>query len=927
MKMNKLAFAGTLLCGTSLLFAAGKVAQLELVVRDFQPSHPDFENFSEYFVGNSSRMFEDAAAYNFAGYDLAWFERAPYHSACANQESAKSNPLVGIAIGEDGKPMSPVPSLPAYLQSDISTSTNKLQYGECDAKGPNGITQRGYKTVGWKTDVLSCGGKTRWATDVYFTPNMVFPHLDFSDTLDADGKADYTRVKILRNPNVPVSCDNSKFEEWFSDVPGVNKRSEIALDIPPVLDAAGNPTRYYVMDYNYNNGGYTPLDEIDANGIYAGPRVKKYEAEKIDQFGPQSFSIFCPAYSYQYAVGQFDYLNNYTFGLCAAWLANGGPKNPDAAKKAAADYEANLGNYYIFGKTMVQNANSVKPNSMAEANFLEDDSKASFNALAKTAKFLPGLHLRNYAFTMMGHVEFKYNSTNQVPEPEVFDFVGDDDMWIFIDGVLVVDLGGTHLATPGSVNIQTLALNNHGCHAGEPLASARNCNGASDATGWGEGSWHHLHFFYADRQTDGSNLYIRTSLSELAPTKYGQPAVLGAEVTMVDGVTTTSMVLNGELLDETLKKMMEYGNAGTVPALVVKRCAKFDTEKQTCAEYKMLGYFVNDVEFSVNKGAGGVVYDFKGTLSDGSNLMSGDQIAFNYPVTDNASEDYNEWTAAMAAAGFYITSKTGKTVESFPDEWATSKLLVNPITVVESKDTSIVRPIFNTDELTAKADGGNLPNNATGEILITPLPAEYADALQNGSSQSEWLKKNWTSITAAPQGSNGSVSGGVSGAGAQVISDGGSKESGRCYTDASGIESCTSISFRTSQPFLVNVRVFDKLGHFVSQYTQGIEDPAKFKAAVEAQPITLQKDNCEDPTTGKVIPASGVGEMMVTLKLYPISQTGRKLATGPYIYQVSIIQYKYQYCAYVGSGSTDFVDGPYKRTFFTTTRGYRRVEK
>ena len=31
------------------------------------------------------------------------------------------------------------------------------------------------------------------------------------------------------------------------------------------------------------------------------------------------------------------------------------------------------------------------------------------------------------------------------------------------DGVLVVDLGGNHLAAPGAVNIQTLAQNNHGC--------------------------------------------------------------------------------------------------------------------------------------------------------------------------------------------------------------------------------------------------------------------------------------------------------------------------------------------------------------------------------------------------------------------------------------------------------------------------------
>lgn len=29
-----------------------------------------------------------------------------------------------------------------------------------------------------------------------------------------------------------------------------------------------------------------------------------------------------------------------------------------------------------------------------------------------------------------------------------------------------------------------------------------------------DGSWHHLHFFYAERQSDGSNLYIRPNLTD-----------------------------------------------------------------------------------------------------------------------------------------------------------------------------------------------------------------------------------------------------------------------------------------------------------------------------------------------------------------------------------------------------------------------------
>lgn len=915
MTIKKRVFAGALLCGTSILFAAAaKPAQLELIVRDFQPGHPDFENFSEEYINNKDQMYADAKTFGLADFGDEWYSRAQYHQGCANMNAR----AVGIPVGVDGKPMAVVASLPSYLQSDLSKSSDTLEYGECTTKGPQGITMRGYKTVGWKTDVLSCAGDTRWANPVYFTPNMVNPYLDFSDTLDPQTmKADFLRVKISRNTNNPLTCDNSAFEHWFSDVEGVNKRSDIALDIPNVTDAQGNPTRYYVMDYNYNNGGYAPLDSIDPYGIWVDTRKPKYEAEKIDQYGPQSFSIFCPPYAYQYAITQSDYLNYNTYVLCAAWLQNGGPKSPDAAVKAYSSYQANLADYY---NTAVAIAESHS--KMSDKGKL--DGELSYNTYASQSSVVPGLHLRNYAFTVMGHVEFKYKIENQTPEPEVFDFVGDDDMWIFIDGVLVVDLGGTHLATPGSVNIQTLAQNNHGCHAGEPLATGRNCNGASDVNGWGDGSWHHLHFFYADRQTDGSNLYIRTSLAELAPTRYGQPAVLGAEVTVANGVTTTSLILNTQLSQESLDLMMAGGQSNTVPGIVVKRCDDFDVVTQQCRVYKSLGYYVDNITFTIDKGAGGMIYSVQGHLPDGSSLMSGDELAFNYPVTEQANEDYDPETTGKM--NFFVTSVGGKQVDGFPEEWGMAVLLVNPTTDVEVGDTTITRPDFDVTQLNGTGSS-DMSVASTGELVLTPLPASYTD--QKDDFQKDSLKK----YTAAP-----AQGGDISGVQKFLQSDksteasnaagGASVNDARCYTDAFGVESCASIYFPTSQPFKVNVRVFDHLGHFVSQYSEQVNreqfEKAVSQGAAAAALPSLKKKTCTNSFTNETINATGTGEMMVTIKMYPVSQRGRLLATGPYIYQVSIIKEKYDYCAYLGNGNVDFTSAPYQRVSFTTTLGYRR---
>lgn len=86
----------------------------------------------------------------------------------------------------------------------------------------------------------------------------------------------------------------------------------------------------------------------------------------------------------------------------------------------------------------------------------------------------------NYGFTMKVQAQFEY------VKGQKFEFLGDDDVWVFINNKLVVDIGGQHHAVSGKVDLDTLGLT--------------------------EGETYPFHIFYAERHEKESNFKMRTSM-------------------------------------------------------------------------------------------------------------------------------------------------------------------------------------------------------------------------------------------------------------------------------------------------------------------------------------------------------------------------------------------------------------------------------
>ncbi len=141
---------------------------------------------------------------------------------------------------------------------------------------------------------------------------------------------------------------------------------------------------------------------------------------------------------------------------------------------------ANFGLWYT--KTTDTKALSLTLNETAPGSGLYSYSNSSFFPIDNELLGNQG-NSHNYHFTYQIAASFGYKPG----AGQTFSFTGDDDVWVFFDKKLGIDLGGVHGQQSASVNLDTLLA------------------------GYAEGNYS-FDFFFAERHRTESNLKIQTSL-------------------------------------------------------------------------------------------------------------------------------------------------------------------------------------------------------------------------------------------------------------------------------------------------------------------------------------------------------------------------------------------------------------------------------